>query len=205
MRTAAARSILASKPFLWALLAVPGLLMIRRYLIGDVWPGDLLHPSGEWSARLMIFALMLTPLSMLFRGRKWIIWLIRRRRAFGVAAFSYALLHLVFYVLDMETVRNILAEIGALGIWTGWAALLLMLPLALTSNEASMRILKKGWKRLQRLAYPAALLTLAHWLFIHDGKLSALLNFAPLAALEAYRLLRFARSRSSSGQPAAAI
>ncbi|HEV2747649.1 MAG TPA: ferric reductase-like transmembrane domain-containing protein [Allosphingosinicella sp.] len=204
MRTAAARSILGSKPFLWALLAVPGLLMTRRYLAGDI-PGDLLHPSGEWSARLMIFALMLTPLSMLFRGRTWMIWLIRRRRAFGVAAFGYALLHLVFYVLDMATVRNILAEIGAPGIWTGWAALLLMLPLALTSNEASVRVLKKGWKRLQRLAYPAAVLTLAHWLFIHDGKLAALLNFAPLAALEVYRLLRFARSRSSRGQRATAI
>jgi sulfoxide reductase heme-binding subunit YedZ len=205
MGSGALRSILASRLLLWVLLAIPGLLMIHEYLTSDILPGDLLHPSGEWSARLMILALMLTPLSMLFRGQVWIQWLIRRRRAFGVAAFGYALLHLVLYVMDMETVRNILAEIGATGIWTGWAALLLMLPVGLTSNEASMRVLKKGWKRLQRLAYPAALLTLAHWLFIHDGKLAALLNFAPLAALEIYRLVRFlARARSSAGQRAAA-
>ena len=42
----------------------------------------------------------------------------------------------------METLRNILAELGALGIWTGWAAFLLLVPLALTSNDASMRALK---------------------------------------------------------------
>jgi hypothetical protein len=67
-------------------------------------PGDLLHSSGEWSARLIILALMLTPLSILVRGRAWVQWLVRRRRAFGVAGFGYALLHLLFYLLDMETV-----------------------------------------------------------------------------------------------------
>jgi sulfoxide reductase heme-binding subunit YedZ len=174
--------------------------MIRTWITDpEIWPGDLLHPSGEWSARLIIFALMLTPLSAVFRGRRWVAWLIRRRRAFGVAGFGYALLHLFFYLLDMETVRNVLAEIGALGIWTGWAALLLFLPLALTSNDASMRALKGGWKKLQRLAYPAALLTLVHWMFVHDNVSAALLNFAPLALLQAWRLALFFRRRSPVG------
>ena len=194
------RTILGSKYLLWALLAAPAVLMVHRYFTTDIWPGDLLHPSGEYSARLIIFALMLTPLSMLFRGQRWIRWLVSRRRAFGVGAFGYALLHLVFYVLDMETLENILAEIGALGIWTGWLAFLLMLPLVLTSNEASMRALKKGWKKLQRLAYPAALLTLIHWVFVHDGKAAAMAHFAPLALLELYRLIHIARARSSAGQ-----
>jgi sulfoxide reductase heme-binding subunit YedZ len=77
-----------------------------------------------------------------------------------------------------------LAEIGALGIWTGWAAFLLILPLALTSNDTAMRALKAGWKRLQRLAYPAALLTLVHWMFVHD-------NVVP--ALELWRITRSLR------------
>ena len=168
--------------------------MILQYLTDpEIWPGDLLHPSGEWSARLIILALMLTPLSIVFRGRRWVAWLIRRRRAFGVAGFGYALLHLIFYLLDMETVENVLAEIGALGIWTGWAAFLLFLPLALTSNDASMRALKGGWKKLQRLAYPAALLTLVHWMFVHDNVAAALVNFAPLALLQCWRLARHFR------------
>jgi sulfoxide reductase heme-binding subunit YedZ len=187
-----------SKPLVWAFLSLPALLMIRTWLTDpEIWPGDLLHPSGEWSARLIIFALMLTPLSAIFRGRRWVAWLIRRRRAFGVAGFGYALLHLFFYVLDMETVGNVLAEIGSLGIWTGWAAFFLFLPLALTSNDASMRALKGGWKKLQRLAYPAAVLTLVHWMFVHDNVAAALLNFAPLAFLQAWRLALFFRGRSS--------
>ncbi len=196
----ALKSVLNSRLFLSALLALPGILMVRAYLAAaDIRPGDLLHPSGEWSARLIILALMLTPLSMIFRGRRWIRWLIRRRRAFGVAGFLYALLHLFFYLLDMETAGNVLAEIGALGIWTGWAAFFLFLPLALTSNDASMRALKAGWKRVQRLAYPAAILTLVHWMFIHDNVMAAFLNFAPLAALELWRAAHLLRVRTARG------
>jgi sulfoxide reductase heme-binding subunit YedZ len=172
--------------------------MVRDYR-AEEWAAELVPPSGEWSARLIVFTLMLTPLSMLFRGRGWIQWLVRRRRAFGVAGFAYAALHLFFYAADMETLENVLAETGALGIWTGWLAFLLFLPLAVTSNDASMRALKKGWKTLQRLAYPAALLTLVHWMFVHDDVAAALLTFAPLAALEAWRLFRGFRARSWRG------
>ncbi len=186
----AARRIIRSKLLLWTLLSLPALLMIVRAFDPDVYFEDLLHPSGEWSARLIILALVLTPLSMLLPRQRWVKWLIRHRRSFGVAAFGYALLHLLFYVLEMRTLRDILAEIGALGIWTGWAAFLLMLPLAVTSNDAAMRALKGGWKRLQRLAYPTALLTLAHWMFVHDNVVPALLNFAPLAALQLWRVAR---------------
>ena len=187
------------KALLWGLLALPaGLILLRWASDPEIWPGDLLHPTGEWSARLLIVALMLTPLSMVFPRRRWAHWLVRHRRAFGVGAFAYAALHLFFYVLDMETLRNILAEIGALGIWTGWLAFFCFVPMALTSNDAAMRALRSGWKKVQRLAYPAALLTLVHWMFIHDGIAPALLNFAPLIALQLYRLVRFARRRGAA-------
>jgi len=181
----------AGKGVLWALLAVPAMNILTRYAsVPGIWPGDLLHPTGEWSARLIIVALMLTPLGQLFPQNRAVKWLIRHRRAFGVAAFGYALLHLIFYVLDMETVAAMLTEIGAPGIWTGWLALLCMLPPALTSSDAAMRALRRGWKRLQRFAYPAAVLTLAHWVLVHDGMTAALLHFAPLALLQALRLAR---------------
>ena len=159
----------------------------------------MVAPTGEWAARLIIVALMLTPLSMLLPRMRAIRWVLRRRRALGVAAFSYALLHLAFYVAEMETLSNMLSELSALGIWTGWLALLLMLPLGLTSNDAAMRALKSGWKRLQRLAYPVAILTLVHWIAVHDGIGEALLQFAPLAFLETYRIVRLiAPGRPSS-------
>jgi sulfoxide reductase heme-binding subunit YedZ len=190
--------LVTGKFLLWILLAVPAALILYRYFTDpEIWPGDLLHPSGEWSARLIIIALMITPLSMALGRRRWVQWLLRHRRAFGVAAFGYAVLHLIFYVLDMENLKNILAEIGALGIWTGWLALLCMVPMALTSNDAAMRALRSGWKKVQRLAYPAAILTLVHWMFVHNNLVPALINFAPLILLQLYRLVRLGGQRGA--------
>ena len=176
------------KMLLWALLALPAAHILWRWFSQDLWPDELVGPAGAWSARLIFVALSLTPLSMLLPRARFVRWLLRHRRAFGVAAFGYALLHLAFYALEMETVAAMLAELELTGIWTGWAALLLLVPLALTSNDAAMRALKSGWKRLQRLAYPAALLTLAHWIIVHNGLAEALLQSAPLILLQLYRL-----------------
>jgi len=181
------RIILNKKPVFWVLLSIPAMVMLRGYFSDDVIAMDMLHPTGEWSARLMIFAMILSPLLSLIGPRPWLNWLVRRRRALGVAAFAYAVLHLIFYLIDMGNIDDILDEFWALGIWTGWAAMLLFVPLALTSNDASVRALKASWKRLQRLVYPAALLVLVHWIFIHNNLGPALVHFIPLAALVAAR------------------
>ncbi|HVL77285.1 MAG TPA: ferric reductase-like transmembrane domain-containing protein [Noviherbaspirillum sp.] len=181
----------AGKLALWALLAVPAALILHEHWTSpDLWPGDFLPATGEWSARLIIAALMLTPLQQLLPRSSAVRWLVRHRRAIGVAAFAYALLHLAFYVLDMETLANMLAELGAPSIWTGWLALLCLLPPALTSNDAAVRALRGAWKRLQRLAHPAAVLTLIHWVLVHDGMVEAILHFLPLALLQIARLAR---------------
>lgn len=190
----ASRSFLSGKALLWATLALPAAHILYRWFTEDVWPDELVGPTGEWAARMIIAALMLTPLSLLLPRARPVKWLLARRRAFGVAAFGYASLHLYFYVREMETLSNLLAEIELLGIWTGWLAFALMLPLAITSNDASMRALKAGWKKLQRLAYPMALLTLVHWIVVHNSLTEALAQSAPLILLELYRLFRLARS-----------
>jgi sulfoxide reductase heme-binding subunit YedZ len=189
-RIAMLRTILNNRSFLWLLLVLPALVMLNRYGRGQISAMELLHPTGEFSARLMIFAMMLSPLVALLGPKPWLSWLVARRRYFGVAAFGYALLHLVFYIIDMETLADMLAEIGALGIWTGWLAMLLFVPLALTSNNAAMRALKGGWKKLQRLVYPTAILVLIHWIFVHNNLGPALLHFIPLALLIAARAVR---------------
>lgn len=185
------RTILNKKLVLWVVLAIPAAAMLRAFFAGASDAADLLHPSGEFSARLMIVAMMIAPLIAVVGARRWLGWLLARRRALGVAAFGYAALHLVFYVIDMELVADMLAELPAPGIWTGWAAFALMVPLALTSNDASMRALRAAWKRVQRLAYPAAILTLAHWIFVHNNAVAAVAHFAPLVVL---LVLRFVRS-----------
>jgi sulfoxide reductase heme-binding subunit YedZ len=186
------RIILNKKLTFWLLLSIPALLMLRGYWSGEVIAMDMLHPTGEWSARLMIIAMMLSPLVSLIGPKPWLNWLVQRRRAFGVASFVYAVLHLIFYIIDMGNLDDMLAEFWALGIWTGWAAMLLFVPLAITSNDASMRALKAGWKSLQRLVYPAAILVLVHWIFIHNNLGPALVHFVPLMLLVGarYFLLR---------------
>lgn len=179
------------KYLVWLLLAVPLVApLIRFALTPGSYPGDLLHPTGEWSARFIILALMVTPLLRLWPQSRPVRALARHRRAIGVAAFLYALAHTAAYILDMGTLTDMVAELGAPAIWTGWLALAILAPLGLTSNDAAMRALRGGWKRLQRLAYPAALLTLVHWALIHDGLTAALVHFVPLTLLQAVRVAR---------------
>ena len=177
------RHVLNHRLSLWALLAAPGLAMVLGYARGTIDSMDLLHPSGEMSARLMIIAMAIGPLANLLGPRRWLLWLSARRRYFGVAAFLYALLHLAFYVIDMGNLRDMLAEALAPGIWTGWAAVGLMLVPAILSNDRAMRRLKARWKQLQRFVYPAAVLTLLHWIWVHNNLGPALAHFAPLALL----------------------
>ena len=88
----------------WVLLALPGIPMTAALARG-IAAEDLLHPTGEFAARFMIIAMMLTPLRMLFPRARWLAWLSHRRRYLGVAAFGYALLHTILYVVDMETLE----------------------------------------------------------------------------------------------------
>jgi sulfoxide reductase heme-binding subunit YedZ len=184
------RTIINNKQLFWALLAIPALMLVFGWWQGRIDSMEMLHPTGEWSARLMIFAMMLSPMVAVFGPRRWLNWLVARRRAIGVAAFGYALLHLIFYLIDMGNLADIMAEWLAPGIWTGWAAIALMLPLALTSNEASVRALRHAWKKLQRLVYPAAVLTLLHWVWVHNNYVAALFHFLPLALLLLTRFVK---------------
>ena len=124
------RTILNNRQAFWLLLSLPAILLVFGWWQGRIDSMDMLHPTGEWSARLMIFAMALSPLVSILGPRRWLNWLVARRRAIGVAAFAYSLLHLIFYLMDMGNLDDILAEWMVPGIWTGWAAFVLMLPLA---------------------------------------------------------------------------
>jgi sulfoxide reductase heme-binding subunit YedZ len=175
----------------WALLSLPTIPMTLGLTSGT--PDavkTLLHPTGEFAARFMIIAMMITPLMMLFRDASWPRWLMKRRRYLGVAAFFYALAHTVLYLIDEGAIAFTGGEVSKLYIWTGWIAFLIFVPLAVTSTDAWVRRLGRSWKKLQQFVYAAAILTLIHWAALHDwgGVGAALVHFAPLVALEVYRL-----------------
>lgn len=179
---------------LWTGLALPSMPMLWAVLQGTIDSEGrvaiefLLHPTGELAARFMIIAMIATPLHMMFPGSSIPRWLIRHRRHFGVAAFLYATLHTTFYIAHKTSVQPMFDEFWKAGIWTGWLAMLVLIPLGLTSNNASVRALGPRWKGLQRVVYLAAAATFVHWNFVNNDVGAAVVNFAPLALLETYRL-----------------
>lgn len=178
--------------WLWCLLALPaiGFTVSLATSADPQIVHELLHPTGEFSARFMIIAMLASPLALIFRGNRVPKWLKKNRRYFGVAAFGYALFHTVLYLIDKGSVAKVIAEMPLFYIWTGWIAFLIFIPLAVTSHNYFMRAMGKNWKTLQRTTYGAAVLTLLHWAALHDwgGVGPALVHFGPLALLEAYRI-----------------
>ena len=177
---------------LWFLFALPGGLMLGTALTSDdprIFH-ELIHPSGEFSARFLIVAMMATPLAMLLRGWRGPIWLKKNRRYLGVASFGYAALHTLFYVIDKGSMAGVINEVSRFYIWTGWIAFAIFVPLAVTSTDYYVRIMGPWWKTLQRWTYGAAVLTLLHWAALHNWEhpTSAVVHFLPLTLLEAYRV-----------------
>ena len=151
-------------------------------------PGAVLaDKTGFWAINLLLASLALTPLQRLFRLR-WV----KYRRAVGLWAFTYVVLHvLVFYSLILgrdlaafweEVSQRPYIVVGAL-------AVLLLLPLALTSTEWAMRVLRKRWKQLHWLVYPAAILAVVHQLWqVKSFELVAVIHTLLLVFLLGLRL-----------------
>lgn len=183
-----------AKYWLWAVLSSHAWLLVWQIAnSADLHVlHNLLEPSGETSARLLIFALCVTPLAKLLPGWSGSRWLIRNRRAIGVASFCYACLHLLIYLIGNGSFVTLIEQLSWTYILLGWVAFLLLLPLALTSTNSAVRRLGRKWKQLHRLAYLAAALTYLHWVAIYGGSIlvNVTLNFAPILLLTVYRVWR---------------
>lgn len=122
---------------------------------------------GELGLKLLIAGLLITPL------RNWTgINLIKFRRAIGVTAFFVILAHfLVWAVLDVQTFERVWTEIVKRKYVTvGMVSFVLMIPLAMTSNNPSLRKLGPlAWRKLHKLTYPIAVLAGVHYLWLVKG------------------------------------
>ena len=117
--------------------------------------------------QLLLVGLAVTPLRQM-TGINLISW----RRAIGVTAFFFVLAHFsVWAVLDVQQISAMWADIIKRPYVTiGMAGFLALIPLAVTSNNLSIR--KMGpvkWRKLHRLAYPAAVLAALHWVWLAKG------------------------------------
>ncbi len=180
----------ASRHLLWGALALPVAVQSYRYIAGGIVYGEYLYWTGVASAWLLIATLSITPLRLVFAAADWMRWLGRHRRDLGLATFGYALAHTIAYLAREADVALIVHDAKSAGMLAGWVALLLFLPLALTSSDYAVNRLKRRWKRLHRLIYVAALLALAHWVLTASDPLAGYFAFAIVAVLLAMRVVR---------------
>lgn len=139
------------------------------------------HELGLLALQLLIAGLAVTPLRR-FAG----INLLRFRRAVGILAFTYVALHLlVWLVLDVQVLSRVWADILKRPYITiGMIAFVLMLPLALTSNNWAVRRLGPLWRQLHKLTYIVVLLGGVHFVMLRKG-----FQIEPLAYLAAIMIL----------------
>ena len=140
---------------------------------------------GRKALQLIIAGLCITPLRR-YAGLN----LMRFRRAIGVIAFFYVLLHLLIWlVLDVQILAMVWADIVKRPFVTiGMAGFALLLPLALTSNNWSLRRLGRSWNRLHRLVYVAAVLGALHFTILVKGfQIEPLVYLGVVLALLALR------------------
>jgi sulfoxide reductase heme-binding subunit YedZ len=184
-------SFLYSRTVVWAVLFIPLAVMCWQYVTGTLFYGEFIHITGEFSARLLILTLAVTPLRRLLPEQRWIAWFVRQRRYLGVATFAYAVPHLVAYVVRLnDDIPRIVAEGLEPGMLTGWVAMAIFLALAATSNDTSVRKLGRRWKALHRFVYAAAVLTFLHWVLVAFDPVPALVHTGVLVAIEMTRLIR---------------
>ncbi len=173
-----------------AALLVGGALGVGPRDLGADPVRELLHSCGLTGLNLLLITLLVTPL----RELAGLTQLQRLRRMLGLFAFFYAVLHVTVYVwldqgLDFAAVGTDIVKRPYITL--GALALLMLLPLAVTSTNGMMRRLRKRWQTLHTLIYPIAILGVWHfWWQVKKDIREPLLYAAMLAVLLGYRLLR---------------
>ncbi|KFG69156.1 protein-methionine-sulfoxide reductase heme-binding subunit MsrQ [Microvirga sp. BSC39] len=145
---------------------------------------------GLWALRFLIATLAITPLRQLLG-----INLLRYRRAIGLLAFYYAALHLITYlVLDqgLDMAAIVADIIKRPYITIGMATFVILVPLAVTSNNAAIRRMGgQAWAKLHKLVYAAAVGAVLHYILVVKSWPPEPLVYATIVAvLLGYRLVR---------------
>jgi methionine sulfoxide reductase heme-binding subunit len=158
----------AVKPALWLLCLLPLALLVLDAVHGGLGANPIeeaTHRTGRWSLILLLVTLGVTPARRLTGLNR----LIQLRRPLGLFAFFYAVLHFAVYLgVDM------FFDLGATAadivkrpyITAGFAAFLLLVPLAATSTRGAIRRLGRRWRLLHRMVYASAALAVLHFLWL---------------------------------------
>ena len=208
MRTFSLKSInldgyLTNKVFVFSIATLPFLRLFYLALNDKLTahPIEFIeHSTGFWSLTILLALLCLTPIRQIFKLNKQI----RLRRMLGLFVFFYAFLHVVTYLwLDYDFNYDEIAKdvIKHPRILVGFIAFILLIPLAATSNNASIKRLGASWLKLHSLVYLVAILAVTHfWMLvkrdIREPLIFAMVLFLLLGVRVYFRFL--AKQRRSS-------
>ena len=137
----------------------------------------IINHFGEWTLIFIFLTLLMSPLKKITKSSEWI----KFRRMLGLFAFFYASIHMLSYVgldyrFDFEPLIDDVLKKKF--VFIGFSAWLLLIPLALTSSDKMVRLLKHNWKKLHKLIYVISIFGVLHFIW-----LSKTIYFKPLIFL----------------------
>ena len=160
---------------LWPLYSI--IYQIFNNKLGAEPVDRIINHFGEWTLIFIFLTLSMSPLKKITNSTIWI----RYRRMLGLFVFFYASIHLLSYVgldyrFDFQPIINDVLKKKF--VFIGFAAWLLLIPLAITSSNKMMKILKHNWKKIHRLIYVIGIFGVLHFIW-----LSKTIFFKPLIFL----------------------
>lgn len=167
-RTAGKRRVWALKTVVWIGGLAPLAWLLIRFLTDDLGANpieEITHRTGDWSLRILLAALAVTPIRRVTGWNE----VIKVRRLVGLFAFFWVCLHFLTYiVLDQFFGWSYIVEdvMERPYITAGFTAFVLLIPLAVTSTKGWIRRLGKRWTRLHKLVYVVGILGVVHYLWI---------------------------------------
>ena len=165
------------KPSIFFLSLIPFFVIIYKIYFNQLGPEpvkEITHHTGEWTLIFICLTLAMTPLKKLTNLNIWI----QFRRMLGLFVFFYATIHLLTYVgIDYRFKWEPIFDdvIKKKYIYIGFSAWLLLIPLAITSSQKMMKLLKHNWKKIHKLIYVIAIFGALHYIW-----LSKTIFFKPL-------------------------
>ena len=179
--------------FLWPIYVISYQIIFNQ--LGPEPVDRIINHFGEWTLIFILLTLSMTPLKKITKSVEWI----KFRRMLGLFTFFYASIHMLSYVgldyrFDFEPLINDVLKKKF--IFIGFSAWLLLIPLAVTSSERMVRLLKQNWKKIHRLIYIIGIFGVLHYIW-----LSKTIFFKPLIfliILVILLLLRIKITRSAS-------
>ena len=160
---------------LWPIYIITYQILFKK--LGPEPVDRVINHFGEWTLIFILLTLSMTPLRRITNSLEWI----KFRRMLGLFAFFYASIHMLSYVgldyrFDLDPLINDVLKKKF--VFIGFAAWLLLIPLAITSSDKMIKLLKNNWKRLHKLIYVISIFGVLHFIW-----LSKTIYFKPLIFL----------------------